>query len=356
VHPAMSFRRIQIGYNFSGVANPSDVLVGYPMGCPDGVAAASILKLALVKLGFKYKIFPICHCGKKFANYVQRGQTVFSLRISPSLEDVEVLQSVQQVIILDHHACEQDIQTQLAEALPSKVINFSDFSGDHCGASLVHQLVTATVGGLDLDADVIEMIHKMDAFHHQMPAHLDAQFLSFKSFLIQDGERNVSFGLVESMLKDKEGCMAFGRELSEPILRITTQLFESAVVLEKENFRILMCQQSSVCRPIDFFSYQELIDTKIDGKPTLFLTQDEVRNAEGIFNLGLRRAGGNLDVSKVASFLKDCTSTPFVSGGGHPYAGGLQSNSFVAQAHIFQLCVQAMTALHPSHNINSAAA
>lgn len=325
------------------ISNPEDILVGYHMGCPDGIAAAYILRVALDKLGCKYTIVPIGHSGQKFAAYVQPGQTVFSLDISPSLEDLEVLESAQQVIILDHHGSEVETQKKLAEALPDKVINLSDVSGKHCGASLVYQLVMAHVHGLSFDLDVIQMIHKMDVFQHRMPAHLDSQLLSFKSFLIQDGERNVSMGLVERMFTDKDGCMAAGKELSKPILECTRRLFESAEVLETATFRIFLCSQSPCCRPIDFFTFQELIDTKIDGKKTLFLTRDEVPNAKGIFNLGLRRAGDTLDVSAVASFLKDCEATPFVSGGGHPFAGGLQSNVLVGKDEIIRFSVEALT-------------
>jgi len=336
-------------FNFNNIANPADILIGYHMGCPDGVASAYILKVALEKAGFKQVIVPIGHAGQKFTDYVRPGQTVFSLDISPSLEDLEALQSVQQIIILDHHACEVETQRKLSEGLPGKVINLSDFSGQHCGASLVHRLVIANDRDLNFDPDVIQMIHKMDVFQHKMPAHLDAQFLSFKSFLIQDGERNVSFGLLERMFKDKDGSMAIGKQLSKPILDCTMRLFESsAILVETASFRLVWCQQSSDCRPIDFFSYQELIDTMIDGKPTLFLTQDEVPNAKGIFNLGLRRAGNTLDVSKVAAFLKDCKATPFVSGGGHPFAGGLQSNVLVKTDEIIRLSVEALTSLHQS--------
>jgi len=345
--PAMT--KCQPVFNFNDIANPADILIGYHMGCPDGVASAYILKAALDKAGFRYVIVPIGHSGQKFTNYVRPGQTVFSLDISPSLEDLEALQSVQQIIIFDHHACEVETQSKLCEALSGKVINLSDFSGNHCGASLVHRMVMSNDRELHFDADVIQMIHKMDVFQHKMPVHLDAQFLSFKSFLIQDGERNVSFGLVERMFNDKDGSMAIGRELSKPILDCTTRLFESAAVLvETAGFRMVWCNQSADCRPIDFFLYQELIDTMIDGKPTLFLTQDEVPNAKGIFNLGLRRAGSTLDVSKVAAFLKDCKSTPFVSGGGHPFAGGLQSNVLVKTDEVIRLSVEVLTSLHQS--------
>jgi len=341
----MSSRAEDAFFDLRKLANPSDILIGYHMGCPDGVAAAYILNRGLEKLGLKCQVVPIGHSGQKFTMYVRPGQTVFSLDISPSLEDVDALVLVQQVIILDHHPSEVETQVKLAEALAGKVTNLSDSTGDHCGASLAHRLVTSNGLGLSFDLDVIHMIHKMDVFQYKMPACLDSQFLSFKSFLIQYGERNVSFELVDRMFTDKDNSIAIGKALSKPIIDRTVQLFESSELLvETAHFRILLCYQCADCRPIDFLSYQELIDTKMDGKPTLFITQDEVPNAKGIFNLGLRRAGDALDVSKVASSLKACASTPFVSGGGHPFAGGVQSNVLVAKDQIKNLGVEVLMA------------
>jgi len=187
-----------------------------------------------------------------------------------------------------------------------------------------------------------------------MPAHLDARFLSFKSFLIQDGERNVSFGLMEKVFTDKDNSMTIGHALSKPIIECTAQLFESCeVLIDVADFCVLLCFQGVECRPIDFFLYQEHIDTKCDGKPILFLTQDELPNAKGIFNLGLRRAGAFLDVSKVASALKACESSPFVSGGGHPFAGGVQSNVLVSREELTRLTVDALTSVGKRPSVES---
>jgi len=336
----------KVPFKLTAIPISTNILIGYHMGCVDGVTAAYILKRALDFLGLKCKIVPIAHAGKRFAMHVEEGQTIFSVDVSPSLEDLEALGCVSQLIILDHHVSEKDTHEKLGEALGEKLVNLSDLSGEHCGASLVHRMVMESIEGLHFDMDVIHMVHKMDVFQHPMPSHLDADFLSFKSFLVRDGERNVSLESVGDMFTDKVGSLAIGKQLSKPILDRTRQLFESAVVLvETSSFRILLCVQAPECRPIDFHSYQELIDSKIDGKRTLFLTQDMLPNSHGIYNVGLRRSGDNLNVTTVAMSLK--VLPPFISGGGHPYAGGVQSNVLVSTDDLLRACVEVLSGLHP---------
>lgn len=80
--------------------------------------------------------------------------------------------------------------------------------------------------------------------------------------------------------------------------------------------------------PIDPMVYQAEIDKlKEEHVAVAFLTVDRhSKPASGVWNLGLRRAGDLIDMGKVAAYLKD-NSEHFVSGGGHAFAAGAQSNS-----------------------------
>jgi len=73
--------------------------------------------------------------------------------------------------------------------------------------------------------------------------------------------------------------------------------------------------------------------------------QDTQPLASGKSNLGLRRAGDGMDVSKVCAKVKP--KLPFESGGGHPYASGLQSSEFVERARLLKIVEEGLTELYP---------
>merc|ERR1719277_1029120 len=111
--------------------------------------------------------------------------------------------------------------------------------------------------------------------------------------------------LVESMFTDPRKCIAEGRERAAVVQANTETLaagFE--LIAEEEEWRILSVTQTSDCRPIDNMHYQKKIDERINGKPTLVITHDVNPLPNGLYNLGLRRAGANLNISTVALEFK----------------------------------------------------
>ena len=109
-------------------------------------------------------------------------------------------------------------------------------------------------------------------------------------------------------------------------------------------WRVLFVVQSAACRPIDLMHYQKRIDAHIDDdKRTLVLTQDLVPLPSGLFNLGLRRAGANLNIVDVAAKFK--LEPSVASGGGHPFAGGVQCRTLLSRQAIVDMAVRVMETL-----------
>merc|ERR1712048_71399 len=151
---------------------------------------------------------------------------------------------------------------------------------------------------------------------------------------------NVSMDLVQDMFEDKKACISKGKVLADVIQSRTDSLAHNVKLVEEtESWRVMYVKQSKACRPVDLMHYQKRLDELISVKPTLVLTQDEQALPSGLYNLGLRRAGDNLDVSKVAANLKLCEQ--IVSGGGHPFAGGVQSHQELEQQVVKEIAVKA---------------
>merc|ERR1712048_646630 len=164
---------------------------------------------------------------------------------------------------------------------------------------------------------------------------------------------NVSMDLVQDMFEDKKACISKGKVLADVIQSRTDSLAHNLTVVEEtDSWRVMYVKQSKACRPVDLMHYQKRLDELISGKPTLVLTQDEQALPSGLYNLGLRRAGDNLDVSKVAANLKLCEQ--IVSGGGHPFAGGVQSHQELEQQVVKEIAVMAMKQLFPLSDDTSA--
>jgi len=205
---------------------PSDVLIGYREGCSNSVAAAHVLNLVLKKMGFTTKCVAIAHSQYRFTRHVQPGQMVFCVDVSPSKADVDVLQFAQSVFIWDLQIGEISTRVELSELLPGKVINLGDASGQHCGAWLAHNLVTADVAGIGLDPDVIQMIRQIDAFQHKMPQWSKS---AHQSLIEQVNVRKVHKecnALTRAFLREEHSEGAIDTRTSQPVLGWTTQLFE----------------------------------------------------------------------------------------------------------------------------------
>lgn len=115
----------------------------------------------------------------------------------------------------------------------------------------------------------------------------------------------------------------------------------SRCVIDEQNFRMFLVDKPSDMGPIDFTRYQAKIDELKNETPTLFVTRDQSPLPTGLYNLGLRRAGDVVDISKVAQALKNMP--PFVSGGGHPFAGGAQSPTLLTQDQVIDAVGAAAT-------------
>jgi len=114
----------------------------------------------------------------------------------------------------------------LSELLPGKVINLGDASGQHCGAWLARNLVTADVAGIGLDPDVIQMIRQIDAFQHKMPQWSKS---AHQSLIEQVNVRKVHKecnALTRAFLREEHSEGAIDTRTSQPVLGWTTQLFE----------------------------------------------------------------------------------------------------------------------------------
>jgi len=317
------------------------MVIGYHGGCPDGCAATHILHAALLAKfpRCNVQVVAMAHQTNRFVNVVKEGMIVFSVDITPSLADIEVLRTAHSVIIMDHHASEEDTQKQIMETC-TNVVNLSDNRNNECAATLALKLAKPL--NLSFDADTVHMFHKMDVFEHNLPPHLADQFPNFKAFITQRGERNVQLDLVKQMFEDRESCLSQGQELAAQVQQCTEELASGlAVVAEKEGtWRVMLAEQAEHCRPIDFGQYQQQIDAHKSGVPTLVVTLDTRPLPNGLFNLGLRRAGPELDVSIVAAKLKELPE--FVGGGGHPFAGGAQTKELLALNQVVELIRKVM--------------
>ena len=319
------------------------ILIGYHGGCPDGAVSAYMLSTALRRLDPSLSVanVPIGHQMHKFSAAIEPGMVVFSLDMTPSMDDVEALRSAKFVVILDHHASEEETQMRLTRSCPN-VCNFSNNAGTHCATSMVSEL---SKGICDFDDDIVSMVHKMDVFAFQLPGRLETEFLGFKAFLTQRGERNVQMDLVEEIFGNKTKCVDEGRKLQVAMIQRTEDLAsEFEQVAGTPEWRVLFVVQSAACRPIDLMHYQKRIDAHIDDdKRTLVLTQDLVPLPSGLFNLGLRRAGANLNIVDVAAKFK--LEPSVASGGGHPFAGGVQCRTLLSREAVVDMAVRAMETL-----------
>ena len=327
--------RLDLGFIETG----QNILIGYHGGCPDGAFSAYMLSKTLLRRNESLSIsnVPIGHQNHKFSSAIQPGMVVFSLDITPSLDDVEALRSATIVVILDHHASEEETQSRLTKLCPN-VHNFSNNAGTHCATSMVSELSN---GICEFDEDIVSMVHKMDVFAFQLPSRLENEFLGFKAYLTQRGERNVQLDLVEEMFGNKTKCVDEGRKLQAAMIQRTDELADAfEIICETDDWRVLFAAQSAPCRPIDLMHYQQRIDAHIVDKRTLVLTQDLVPLPSGLFNLGLRRAGANLNVVDVAANFK--RELAVASGGGHPFAGGVQCRTLLSRQEVVDMAFRAM--------------
>ena len=322
------------------------IFIGYHGGCPDGCASAlmALMVLKILYPGAHIEMHAIFHGKKKNFPKIPKGCFVFSLDISPTEEDIKDLAVATKLIIADHHKGVAETQKVIEVNLGSMVVNLSDFTGNECGASLVAKMVKPYK---DFDDETITMLHKLDVYKHPLPVELTEKYNYFKAFLIQHGERNCSIDLVEQMFSDKHACLEVGKKMHGEVVRETDALAANAqCIMHTKGFRVFLVDKHEHCGPIDMPRYQDMIDKLIIETPTLFLTRELALNQAGVYNTGVRRAGESVDIEKICALLNK--KTPFfnfVSAGGHPYAGGVQSSKIPTREELIAAIVGA--ALYP---------
>jgi hypothetical protein len=291
-------------------------------------AHAPELALIPVAIGFGASTFTDALAGEQFAG----GAHVISLDITPAPEDFDALRAAAaaggKLLLVDHHELQEPVQARLLAELPGSTLDYSNPPGNHCAVSMVHYLFVPA-NSIKVDLDVIEMARSMDVFAYELPARLQPYFPAFRAFLTQRGERNVTYELGAAMLVNKEACLEEGHVLAEAVAANTRTLAEGFELLAEETGRwqVWHVVQSATCRPIDFTRNQSEPNAKGGGGvPILFVTQDGQPLPTGLFNFGLRRvAETDVPCGEIAQGLKEAEGSPFVSGGGHPYAAGIQA-------------------------------
>ena len=84
---------------------------------------------------------------------------------------------------------------------------------------------------------------------------------------------------------------------------------------------------------LDLDFYQSLIDQLTQSTPIIFATLNRAIQPNGLWTVGLRRAGKAFDVGMIGVRLGKCSNLGFKSGGGHPYAAGAQSTNVDLSTH-----------------------
>lgn len=306
------------------------VVVVYHGGCPDGCLAAVIMRDAISR---NYKtssltLVPTSHAGRN-ADSVVQGCTVVFVDVSPTWEDESQLRKCGCIIILDHHASAQPAQDKLQAALPS-LSNFSNNDGKECGATLVNNFC----GSRLVAPWLIHLFHKMDVFQHQLPDGIGKHYDAFKGFITQRGLSRCTVELVEELLADTGAALARGSELYAEVSEQTRNVFEKRSLLaDTELVSVFAVELGEVVPSMDLELYQSLIDQISScSKVVVFATLNRTRLSSGLWTVGLRRSGEQLDMGTVGKRLGACDHLGFKTGGGHPYAAGAQCGDFELSA------------------------
>ena len=181
----------------------------------------------------------------------------------------------------------------------------------------------------------------MDVFAVDIPPHLEDDFVGLMAYMTQLEERNVSIDIMKSAFEDRIKCITICLERSNLLITNTESLIRTfEVVLNESTWRLIFASEAATCRPVGLMHFQKLIDRYIDGKPTLVLTRDVIPFPNGVYNLGLCRAVDNLNIVDAATGF---TAKPGITGGGgHPFAGGVQSAELLVRETIIEMAIEVM--------------
>lgn len=291
----------------------------------------------------RLNLVPTSHAGRNADNLIE-GSTAIFADVSPTWADEPQLRKCRCVIILDHHASAGAAQEKLQAALPS-LANFSDNGGTECGATLVNKFCASQ----SVASWVVHLFHKMDVFQHPLPADIAKYYNAFKGFITQRGLCRCTVELVEEMLADTEAALARGGELYDKVAEQTRKVFDSRSLLaDTESVSVFAVELGEGSESMDLELYQSLIDQVSNSKAVAFATLNRARQSSGLWTVGLRRCGNDLDMGKVAQRLGACSHLDFKTGGGHPYAAGAQCGNFDLSAErvcteIAQICAGILT-------------
>merc|ERR1711862_497449 len=171
-----------------------------------------------------------------------------------------------------------------------------------CGASLCARFVE---GICSFDKDLVDMFRKQDVFKSTLDPRLTTVFNYFRAFIIKDGDCNVSLETVRSMFENKNESLRQGEELFAPVIANTKRLADSAVVVhESEEFKVYLAHHENPAEAIDLMLYQGFIDERMCDKKVLWLTSSDAQRSNGLYNLGIRRAGSGIHVGKLCAAMK----------------------------------------------------
>ena len=178
-------------------------------GCPDGCLAAYIMRH---EIHANYKparliLCPTSHDTKN-TDMLEDGCTAIFVDVGPMLSDIEKLMACRYVIVLDHHASQQNIMLELEERVPH-LYELSDYGGMECGATLVAKFCESHV----VPEWLIHLLHHADVHEHELPEELLQLNDSFKGFITQKGLGRCTIELVEEFLGQPSGAMQRGARL-----------------------------------------------------------------------------------------------------------------------------------------------
>jgi hypothetical protein len=326
------------------------VHIVYHGGCPDGCLAAYIMaKHVNHAAPASLELHPTSH-GVRNADKVTGASIAVFVDTSPTLADEPQLRKCKQVIIVDHHETALRAQKHLQNSLPS-LLNLSNCRGSECGASLVSKFC----GGASplVEPWIIHLFHRLDVFQHQLPEELVKHFNDFKGFITQRGLGRCTVDLVEEMLADVDKALAEGKELYPKLFARTHTVFETRkLAVDSALVSVWVVELTSEQAVfMDLEIYQELINQLACSKALVFATLNRTPQENGLWTVGLRRAGECVDVGTLGHRLGACVKLNFQTGGGHAYAAGASCKDLDLSAELISkeiaIICEGILVLHP---------
>ena len=221
----------------------TQVIVFFHADCPDGIAAALLLsiavkaqRLAAGKPRCDTALIPLQHAARAHAYAqglkVQPGATVAFLDISPHPEDVAFLASAADVLIMDHHESVASRVSGVVAALPDRhVMDLSLPFGIECATSLVARHFArwlTDVRRLDLK---VQLLHNLDVWEHELPAERGDDARAFEAFVATARARDLLFVAVHAFVTgEPTACLTQGLNVLADCEAAADALFRKVVV------------------------------------------------------------------------------------------------------------------------------